>query len=247
MKRTSRRPSRLSESLHRQLNSYALAASAAGVGILALAQSVEAKIVYTPKHDQLQGGKPYPLDLDHNGIIDFFLLPGGFVTSVGAGGYLAVCHHPFAQTDKGYICTSSTFATNALNQVRAAVAGSALALRAGANIQNDRRFGGKNVAVDMGGFFFKTSTSGTRWGGPWVNGGKGVKNRYLGLKFKINGRYHFGWARLTVTTGKRAFNATVTGYAYETIPGKPIVAGKTKGPDATVGHATLGELAAGRN
>jgi hypothetical protein len=40
--------------------------------------------------------------------------------------------------------------------------------------------------------------------------------------------------------------ATLTGYAYETIPNKPIIAGKTKGPDViTVQPGTLGHLAAG--
>jgi hypothetical protein len=34
MKRTSRKPSNLSESLHQRLNSYALAASAAGVSLI---------------------------------------------------------------------------------------------------------------------------------------------------------------------------------------------------------------------
>jgi uncharacterized repeat protein (TIGR03803 family) len=73
-----------------------------------------------------------------------------------------------------------------------------------------------------------------------------------GLKFKIKGRFHFGWARLTVTTTKNEFTetrllftATLTGYAYETIPGKGIVAGKAKGPDViTVDPASLGHLAA---
>ncbi len=50
MKRTSRKPSTLSESLQRHLNAYALAASAAGVGMLALAQPAEAKIVYHRTH-----------------------------------------------------------------------------------------------------------------------------------------------------------------------------------------------------
>jgi hypothetical protein len=41
--------------------------------------------------------------------------------------------------------------------------------------------------------------------------------------------------------------ATSTGYAYESVPNKPIVAGKTKGPDViTVLPGSLGQLAAGR-
>ena len=64
--------------------------------------------------------------------------------------------------------------------------------------------------------------------GPWQN----VKNRYLGLKFKINDETHYGWARLNVELSKTEITATLTGYAYETIPNKPIIAGQTKGPDA---------------
>jgi hypothetical protein len=37
----------LSDSVHHQLNMYALAASAAGVSVLALAQPAECKIIYT--------------------------------------------------------------------------------------------------------------------------------------------------------------------------------------------------------
>ena len=86
----------------------------------------------------------------------------------------------------------------------------------------------------------------TKWYGSWVNGGKGVKDRYLGLRFKINGLYHFGWARISITTTKNTFTAVLKGYAYETVPHKSIIAGKTKGPDVTtVRPASLGHLAAG--
>jgi hypothetical protein len=69
-------------------------------------------------------------------------------------------------------------------------------------------------------------SSGT-YGGPWRNS----KDRYLGLKFKIDGEIHYGWARLTVTAdrhGKRVA-AKLTGYAYETLADRPIVTGQTDG------------------
>jgi hypothetical protein len=82
-----------------------------------------------------------------------------------------------------------------------------------------------------------------------------VANRYLGLKFKIKGKTHYGWARLSVEASKRPYEITavLTGYAYETIPGKPIIAGATRGPDDAVQAAsinmpvpaTLGALAMG--
>ena len=52
MKRSarSRKTANLSKSVTHQLNMYALSASAAGVGALALAQPAEAKVIYTPAH-----------------------------------------------------------------------------------------------------------------------------------------------------------------------------------------------------
>ena len=47
-----------------------------------------------------------------------------------------------------------------------------------------------------------------------------------------------------MTAGAGKITATLTGYAYETVPNKAIIAGKTKGPDAEQ-RAGLGELAAG--
>ena len=84
--------------------------------------------------------------------------------------------------------------------------------------------------------------------GPWCN----VTNRYLGLKFVIKGETHFGWARLNVTCSGLAVNATLTGYAYETIADKGIFTGKehgnAEGAALTLSSshsATLGQLARG--
>lgn len=95
-----------------------------------------------------------------------------------------------------------------------------------------------------------TNSFGTNYLGPWVD----AKNRFLGLEFKINGQPHFGWARITFTGFG---SATITGYAYETVPNKAIVAGDT-GSDRAIAHeggpeahapevrqASLGHLAQG--
>src|SRR5580692_6201903 len=60
-----RRTADLSDSIHQQLNMYAVAAAAAGVGMLALSQPSEAKIVYTPANAQIKGR--LNLDLNHDG------------------------------------------------------------------------------------------------------------------------------------------------------------------------------------
>src|ERR1700680_1609837 len=91
--------------------------------------------------------------------------------------------------------------------------------------------------------------------GPWAN----VSNRYLGLKFVITGKVHFGWARLNVScsTKNRVVTALLTGYAYETVPDQPIIAGREKGSEDisqeirtsprpfALGPASLGRLARG--
>jgi len=77
------------------------------------------------------------------------------------------------------------------------------------------------------------------YSGSWIN----VNKRYLGLRFKIQGKYHFGWARLNVQVANLSITATLTGYAYETVPNKPIIAGREHGADPELG--SLGRLARG--
>lgn len=264
MKRSSgpRKTAKLSESVHQQLNMYALAASAAGVSLLALAQPADGKIVYTHADVILENPASFALDLNHDGIVDFYLDLHRAVRGRGhSASFLSICHRLSFSNCESF---NSSTAPNALNAIEI-VANKyyrfkAAALRAGAEIQSKVRFRNKKAILMGAGEFYDTSSgkSSTQWIAPWVKGGKGVKNRYLGLKFVIKGKFHFGWARLTVTTEKNSFKATLTGYAYETIPGKSIIAGQTNGandsnveqPDATLTAPTpepamLGALAIG--
>jgi hypothetical protein len=50
--------------------------------------------------------------------------------------------------------------------------------------------------------------------------------RRLGVKFEINGKTHFGWARMIAKVSGVKITATLTGYAYETVPNTTIIAGK---------------------
>lgn len=221
MKHTSRKPSNLSESLHRQLSMYALAASAAGVSVLALAQPAKAKIVYTQAHRVLHGKMSYKLDLSHDGITDFTLQEHPTCHSCATGTVLSVL--PAAGNGAS---GSTKYASDW-----------AFALKRGALIGTRQQFPGKLMA-----WAATTGDGQSADFGNWLN----VKNRYLGLKFKIHGKTHYGWARLNVKAGVRTITATLTGYAYETIPGKPIIAGKTHGPDVvTLEPASLGHLARG--
>lgn len=90
---------------------------------------------------------------------------------------------------------------------------------------------------------------GRTYRGPWAPKGGMVIGKFVGLKFLINGQVHFGWARFNVkihpaeTTGAQAI---LTGYAYESIPNKPTITGKTTGPQVeTMPPVALGHLALG--
>jgi hypothetical protein len=238
--RSARSPSNLSESVHRRLNAYALAASAAGVGMLALAQPAEAKIVYTPAHVKVAPQSRYGIDLDHDGTPDIYL---------GRS----------AEYDTTFLFASGNPNLGNGVAVTRTYRAWALAIFPGVRIGPARKFAGNSYFPDMATGYGSTSV---KWGGPWANGGKGLKNRYLGIKFKSGGQFHYGWARVTVTIDNPKINqissVVLTGYAYETIPNKPIIAGKTKGPDdasveesnatpptPTPEPATLGLLALG--
>src|SRR5206468_9629825 len=73
MKRSPRRSrSVIAESLNKRLNYYALAASAAGVGLLSLSQPANAEIIFTPANVTTGApGSTYNLDLNNDGIPDF--------------------------------------------------------------------------------------------------------------------------------------------------------------------------------
>lgn len=54
-------------------------------------------------------------------------------------------------------------------------------------------------------------------------------NRYLGLKFNINGEVHYGWAKIKISTDYVAF--TISEYAYNATAGEAINSGITSVED----------------
>ena len=227
MRRT-RKPSNLSKSLQRHLNAYALAASAAGVGVLALSHSAEARIVYTKAHRHVVLGHPLSLDLDHDGIADFTISRGQATYSSTSNLWL-VAKPAQGNSVAGFRVGSYGYTYDI-----------AYALPAGKEINSGLGFQGFLMAERKG----RIDHSGNcQW--RWNN----VTRRYLGLKFQVQGQTHYGWARLNAScerTGDVGIKALLTGYAYETIANKAIIAGKRKGSDATtLEPGSLGRLAQG--
>jgi hypothetical protein len=224
---------RFSAKLDKDLLAYAAAASAAGVSLLALAQPTEAKIIYTPAHKSI--GSSTPLDLNHDGITDFKL--DITRSSFCEGGCTTQVRHATAfQATYGDLTVSGARPQNQVfGQGKYASA-----LAAGVSVGPDGQFpAGKIMASAMA-----ISGNNEYSRGPWGTKG-GVQNRYLGLKFTIHGKTHYGWARLSVAVSSGAhIQATLTGYAYETVANKPIITGKKHGADNAIDRS-LGDLARG--
>jgi hypothetical protein len=230
-----RKTANLSASTNHQLQMYALVTSAAGVAMLASAQSAEAKIIYTPANVRIVANAGLVrIDFNHDGIADFALSNRSIRQSFGTSEGLGVL--PSRQANE--IWGAHTYSSGVQVLCAAALPKGTKVGPKGAFQQDPPGLGMAWYGIH--GFY-----------GRWLH----VKLAYLGVKFLIKGKTHFGWARVKVDTQQKPFAATLTGYAYETIPGKPIIAGATKGPDdaeptaALSSHtpepATLGALALG--
>ncbi len=213
MQRSPRWSKGISESFHNRLDLYALAASTAGVSLLALGQPAEAEIVYTPTNQNVRFNVPFNLDLNNDGIADFQIRNRNYYDSHRGGVFV------------GELGVKPMLAANRIVNS----AGYAAALPLGASISGDARFL-PNDGIMAAAFYIVFSTQCCGEAGPWQN----VSNRYLGLKFSINGETHYGWARFNVKmVNTWSFAATLTGYAYETEPNKAIDAGQTKETDSS--------------
>jgi hypothetical protein len=227
----------LSDSIVKRLNAYTLAAGAAGVGVFGLAPPVEAKIVYTSVNVVIRLNTSYNLDLNHDGVTDFRILRVG-----GSFGYMAVFS----------IGSNRVWGSRDIVKYQPAASHLGAGVRIGPKRVKEFRKGDMYCG-SLGGTFSTCKwmirrNGGGPYYGPWVTPNSG----YLGLKFFIGGQIHYGWARFRK---QKPIIWVLTGYAYETIPNKAIVAGATKGPDdveptASITRrptepATLGLLALG--
>jgi hypothetical protein len=232
MKQSSKGPrseQRLPESVLDHMNAYALAAGAAGVSIMALAQPADAEIIVTQAHGNIPLNKYVSIDLNHDGIPDFRFLLTSFA------------YHTFHAT--------LLVQPHGAGGVIASPGGYAAPLSLGASIGPAQAFTkGKhlNMARSAGFDYFSSRYSRNVFG-PWEN----VQNRFVGVEFLISGEAHYGWIRLTVNFTTRSQTATLTGYAYETVAGQSIQAGQTverasaPAESAPLAQAQLGMLALG--
>jgi hypothetical protein len=236
MPRARKTQSNLTASTIHRLNTYALAAGAAGVSLLALAQPSEAEVIYTPAHATVGRDGSYKLDLTNNGKVDFTI-----AELTGGRGGIETFESLLVIPAKGNAvkCRVCTFTS----------VYSAAALNAGSQIGGGRNISFFNYAEVMA---LRIDSRGNTFSlGQWLN----VRDRYLGLKFHLSDGAHFGWARLSVeylggSQRPPTWRAQITGYAYESTPDTPIKAGQINGEDdaavpASAQPIALGALALG--
>jgi hypothetical protein len=208
-----------SNHLNRQIAQYSVAAAVAGVSLLALASPASGEVVVTRKTIPVPVGtasspQPLGISLANNGVLDvsFTLSQSSFNP-----GRTALVKTP---DRKNGVTIGGSFDPYAR------------ALARGAKI-------GPNADSFLyaGLVEFSATSNGAKYcKGYWASnlqnkffGCGDTKNKYIGVRFSLNGQTHFGWIRLTVTTNSDLngppLTATVTGYAYETVANKPILAG----------------------
>jgi hypothetical protein len=209
---------RNSQTLDR-LKLYSLAAAAAGVSVLALGQPAESEVIVTKKNLPIPMSRNccegVEISLSNNGVNDFSISLLNYTTK-----YISVRHLNIKPLSKGAAVIESDNGYTRPN---------ALALARGANIGRAGPFSGDPLA-----YIERTNiwTNGTKRS--YGNWGGNTQNKYLGVRFFINGKVHFGWVRLTVNIPppRDVMSATITAYAYETVPNRSILAGTPDKPTA---------------
>jgi hypothetical protein len=206
-----RKPAKLPESLHRHLTSYALAASAAGVTLIACSIPAGAVPVCKNLSVTLAGTDTYSLNPASQQFAPFNI----------AQTFVNVSSLTSDFWNRGFLTPNSARAVELLG-----AKGLPAALASGASI-------------GPGGHFGKGKSYGMLFSFGPLNGGRKKDHQgnfqfgqtnYFGFRFSIFGEDHYGWVRLKVTFG-HGFDGTATlihirGYGYETTPNAAIRAGR---------------------
>ncbi len=219
----SARAKSLSSSLNQRLNSYALAAGAAGVTILAGSHPMEAKVINEFINFPLTGNQTYDFNPAKESTTPFYFV-GTFINR------------------------TNDFWNRAFFQPNSA---------------------GASAVVSAGGYVQELASGALI--GPSQNWGKGAKSGvlftygpygggtkdhhrgdfgqpgFIGFRFTIAGKQHYGWVRLKFSVqngpdGTKVTTTQIVNCAFETIPGQSIRAGQTNDAE---GAGSLGALALG--
>jgi len=225
----------LSGTAEHGLRFYALAATAASVSVLALTQPAEGEIIITNKTIPIHANKAVLLDLNGDGVNDFEFFLSHYSIDNSINNNLSV--FPYAERADAVI-GKSYMASAMLRGAKIGPGGPFI-----------RTYGGYGIPVEQS--VLCTQNCGGKSGysfdqrleGKWAGG---QPNRFIGVKFSINGQTHYGWVRLTVTVKHKgnghgptgSFSATITEYGYESVANKSCDAGLPGAATSNVDHAS---------
>jgi hypothetical protein len=223
--RQKREPARLTGKLDARLLTYAIAATAAGVGMMT-ATPAEGEVVAHPANISVPyNGGVVQFDINGDGQMDFGLSWG---TDKGPRHKV---RRQTCSTDclPGFSSDTKVIPAQAANEIwqtgkKAGFAGEgsvycAAALGPGRRVGPSAAFKGPGTRAMY--WRYENPISGANTACPWNS----ESPRYLGVKFvDTKGNLHYGWVRVSISGG-----VTITGYAYETVPNKIITTGVTTG------------------
>ncbi len=229
------RPSLLDEVLEQRMLLYALAAGATLAATSACAPSAQAKVVFTPSNVTLAQNQSLSIDLANDGTVNFTLAnrlsPGRFRRQ-------GMQRPPGSNAwgDSMYV-SGATASDVELEQPPVENSQQLAAFESGARIGSDRPRKQEGLMAEFFSYY------GTFVFGPFAN----VKQRYLGVRFLINGNVHYGWIGFRSITDNfmGGVSATLLGWAYETEPDTPILAGMPVMPPELGSLRTSDPTAAG--
>jgi hypothetical protein len=224
--RQKREPAHLSGKLDARLLTYAIAASAAGVGMMAQPHAAEAEVIATPANISVpQDGGLIQFDINRDGQMDFGL---SWVHEDASGHHRKTCSSLCPPPTISELKIVPARAANEIWQVGSKVGFGgtsdyycAAALAPGRRVNAAAKF----TPGEKGMFWYYQFFGGAVSACPFrLFDGHGP---YLGVEFlDTGGNLHYGWVRVSIGQGR----VTITGYAYETTPNMVIKTGVTHGP-----------------
>jgi hypothetical protein len=221
---TAKRPTRsLNQRLEKKLIAYALAASAAGVSVLACLPRAEAEVVYTNTWVPLSPHSLVNIDLNQDGIVDFVISNVPQVPKT-CSVYCASSNMMVLPGASGNAVWGAKSYASALSS-RVSV-GSNGQFQAGHSLMGNEFRGTNNFSF----------TTGYRSRGPWGQ----TTNRYLGVKFLIQGEVHYGWVRVDTAATWEGWFGAISGFAYESVANTPILTGQKSGTAKRKNHPKPG-------
>jgi len=204
---------------------YSLAAAAASVSAMALLQPAEGEIIIKNKTIPIPANSGVLLDLNGDGVADFELFFSNYSLEQYSVNHFSMQPLGVSTPSKNQVIGRSYLASALLRGATIGLGGPFIHTFVDYGIPIEQstlctqNCGGKT------GYSFDQVLRG-KWGG-------GHPNRFIGVKFQINGKTHYGWIRMTITvkhkgTGKGptgSFSVTITEYGYESVANKSCGAG----------------------